>query len=140
MRRVSEVRGTGLRHTMPFARRFAGVWISVILVALIGMATSIITAIQIAQYGDPVERGTIVLLIVEGVGVLVAALALGLFTTHRLAGPWIALRRALRDVKNGDLERRLRFRASDGHLQEVADEYNAMVAALSQRHGQGSEE
>jgi nitrogen fixation/metabolism regulation signal transduction histidine kinase len=65
---------------------------------------------------------------------LVAALfGLAIFTTHRLAGPWIAVLRALQDVRRGNLDRRLRIRGSDLHLKEVEAEFNAMMEALRSR-------
>ncbi|MEA2691020.1 MAG: hypothetical protein QOJ16_407, partial [Acidobacteriota bacterium] len=62
-----------------------------------------------------------------------ALVALALFTTQRLAGPFIALKRACEDVKDGNLARRVRFRRADGHLLEVEAAFNEMMESLEGR-------
>ena len=59
------------------------------------------------------------------------------FSTHRLAGPLIALRRACDEVRTGNLDRPLRFRHSDPHLGELETAFNDMVAALRKRLAEG---
>jgi nitrogen fixation/metabolism regulation signal transduction histidine kinase len=65
-------------------------------------------------------------------------IALAVFTTHRLAGPMIAIRRALEDVRDGKLDRTLRFRRSDPHLGEIENAFNEMAAALRERAGKSA--
>jgi hypothetical protein len=47
--------------------------------------------------------------------------------SHRFAGPIYALRRALRDIAQGEKPRRLSFRKRD-FWHGLADEYNAVLA------------
>jgi nitrogen fixation/metabolism regulation signal transduction histidine kinase len=49
--------------------------------------------------------------------------------SHRFAGPIFALRRAVREVANGQPPRRLKFRRRD-FWQELAADYNAMLERL----------
>jgi len=65
-------------------------------------------------------------------------LALALFTTHRLAGPWIAVRRALDRVRDGDLDSGLRLRATDPRIKEVELAFAQMLDSLRQRPRTGA--
>jgi hypothetical protein len=49
--------------------------------------------------------------------------------SHRFTGPIFALRRAMREVAEGQPPRHLKFRSND-FWQELAEEYNAMLAKL----------
>jgi hypothetical protein len=49
--------------------------------------------------------------------------------SHRFTGPIFALRRAMREVIQGQPARQLRFRSND-FWHEVADDYNAMLQKL----------
>jgi hypothetical protein len=49
--------------------------------------------------------------------------------SHRFTGPIFALRRAMREVTEGKPPRKLKFRSND-FWQELAEEYNAMLAKL----------
>jgi methyl-accepting chemotaxis protein len=128
------IRGTGLRHTLPFFIRFAGLWlvVSVAAVLVAGVSSYLLFA-QRLEDGGTYLRNAIVLQTVLSV---LAVIALAVFTTHRLAGPWVAVRRALLAVRDGDLDARLRFRVSDPRLQEVQDAFDEMLASLRQRCGQ----
>jgi nitrogen fixation/metabolism regulation signal transduction histidine kinase len=61
---------------------------------------------------------------------VIAVVALAVFTTHRLAGPWIAVRRALDRVRDGDLDTPLRIRTVDPYLREVERAFNEMRESL----------
>jgi hypothetical protein len=50
--------------------------------------------------------------------------------SHRFAGPIYSLRRAMREVADGQPPRKLQFRQGD-FWQELANEYNAMLAQLA---------
>jgi len=63
---------------------------------------------------------------------ILAIIALALFTTHRLAGPWIAVRRALDRVRDGDFDTGLRLRASDPRIKEVELGFAEMLDSLRQ--------
>jgi hypothetical protein len=52
--------------------------------------------------------------------------------SHRFTGPIFALRRAMREVTNGQPPRQLKFRSND-FWQELAEEYNALLAKLGAR-------
>jgi nitrogen fixation/metabolism regulation signal transduction histidine kinase len=49
--------------------------------------------------------------------------------SHRFAGPIYALRKAIREVAQGDKPRRLKFRKRD-FWRDLADDYNAMLEKL----------
>jgi nitrogen fixation/metabolism regulation signal transduction histidine kinase len=49
--------------------------------------------------------------------------------SHRFAGPIFALRRAMREVAQGQPPRQVRFRSSD-FWHELAEDYNAMLKQL----------
>ena len=69
------------------------------------------------------------LLISEAVFVLVVFL-LGIFLAHRIAGPLYKLNQYFREAaRTGRLKPGLKFRTGD-HFQELAEGYNAMVAAV----------
>lgn len=61
-----------------------------------------------------------------------AILLLAVYTAHRIGGPLIALRRAMADVREGNLNRRLKFRKYD-KMNDVEDDFNAMLDALQAR-------
>jgi nitrogen fixation/metabolism regulation signal transduction histidine kinase len=63
-------------------------------------------------------------------------LALGIFTAHRLAGPYLALIRTFREIKEGNFSARLHFRTHDD-LAEVESGFNEMMDVLeAEVHGQ----
>jgi nitrogen fixation/metabolism regulation signal transduction histidine kinase len=49
--------------------------------------------------------------------------------SHRFAGPVYALRKAIREIAQGDKPRRLKFRKRD-FWHDLADDYNAMLEKL----------
>ena len=65
--------------------------------------------------------------------VALAAVGLAIFTTNRVAGPLIHLRRAFEAVERGNMDRRLRFRRSDKHLRELEAAFNEIMLALRER-------
>ena len=127
------IRGTGLRHTLPFFVRFAGLWLVVSTAAVLvaGVSSYLLFDERLAS-GSGDFRNAIVLQTVLSV---LACVALAVFTTHRLAGPWVAVRRALLAVRDGNLDARLRFRVSDPRLQEVQDAFDEMLVTVRQRCG-----
>ena len=129
------IRGSGLRHTMPFIVRFAGLWLVVSVAAVLVAGGSSYLLFAQRPDGDVGAdlRGAIVLQTVLSV---LALAALAVFTTHRLAGPWVAVRRALLAVRDGNLDVRLRFRVGDPRLRDVQDAFDEMVASLRQRRGE----
>tara|TARA_Y100000590_G_scaffold470538_1_gene666152 strand:- start:5792 stop:6283 length:492 start_codon:yes stop_codon:yes gene_type:complete len=56
--------------------------------------------------------------------------AMGIFLSHRIAGPLYRLKMYFSQLKQGDLQSRLSFRKRD-HFQDVALAYNEMLAGLN---------
>lgn len=133
---LQQVRGSGVRSTLPYFLRFSGVWVLVTtLVAVVFGVTSYLAMFD--QLTEEARRHLLVVLSVQTALVVLAVILLAVFSTHRLAGPLIGLRRAMEDVKAGNLDRELRFRRTDPHLDEIATTFNEMVAALRERSKTG---
>ncbi len=133
---LQQVRGSGVRFTLPYILRFSGVWVLVTtLVAVVFGVTSYL--VMFDQLGEEARRHLVVVLSVQTALVVLAVILLAVFSTHRLAGPMIAVQRALEDVKAGDLNRELRFRRTDPHLTEISTAFNEMMAALRERSKAG---
>lgn len=133
---LQQVRGSGVRHTLPYILRFSGVWILVTsLVAVVFGVTSYL--VMFDQLSEEARRHLVVVLSVQTALVVLAVILLAVFSTHRLAGPMIAIQRAMEDVKAGDLSRELRFRRTDPHLTEISTAFNEMMVALRERSKAG---
>lgn len=63
------------------------------------------------------------------VGVTVVLLMLGIFVSHRLAGPIFALSRRMNDVAQGNFTVTLHLRKTD-EFQELKDKFNTLVKGL----------
>jgi HAMP domain-containing protein len=126
-------RGSGVRLTMPFVFRFLGLWmaVTVLIVLVFGVTSYLLLLDRFSAQGR--EGLALGMLIGQTVITVLAVAALGVFTTHRLAGPIIALQRAFDDVRQGDLDRKLRFRQSDDHLRGVESSFNEMMAVVKER-------
>jgi nitrogen fixation/metabolism regulation signal transduction histidine kinase len=134
MASLSEVRGSGVRHTLPFVMPFSGLWLVVTVAAMMVFGITSYLAASSSPLLDDAARGRVaIVLAVQTLVLILAAIGLAVFTTHRLAGPYVAMIRAFEAVKNGNLERPLRFRTSDVHLREVETSFEAMLAALRER-------
>ncbi len=134
MARLSEVRGLGVRHTLAYMLPFSGLWLVVTIAAMVVFGITCYLVASASPLLDDASRNRLaIVLVMQTLFLIAAVVALAIFTTHRLAGPYIALRRAFEAVKNGDLERPLRFRSSDVHLREVQASFEEMLAALRQR-------
>lgn len=55
---------------------------------------------------------------------------LTIFLSHRIAGPLFKLKRAIDEVRNGNLDQTIYFRKND-HFIELQDSFNEMVQSLS---------
>lgn len=127
-------RGTGVRQTIPLIGRFAGIWMGVTMAAMIVASSS--TYLLLADTLKPEALGLMTqILVVQTSLLLLAVFGLGVFTTHRLAGPWIAVRRAMDDVANGDLDRRLVVRQADAYLKDVETSFNQMMETIREQSG-----
>jgi methyl-accepting chemotaxis protein len=139
MTRKHKVRGSGFKFAVPFVLRYSIMWFVVIVAAVpvFGVASFLMSSDLLTEEA----RGRLWTVVVTRTPlVIVAVAALALFTTQRLAGPFVALKRALDDVKNGDLDRELRFRRADGHLRDIEAAFNDMMAALRERMKRGGPE
>lgn len=129
---LQQVRGSGVRLTLPYVLRFSGIWIVVTtLVAVVFGVTSYL--VMFDDLNDGARRELMIVLSIQTILVVGAVVLLAVFSTHRIAGPLIAIRRALEDVTAGKLDRQLRFRRTDPHLGEIETAFNGMVESLRDR-------
>ena len=127
-----KLRGTGVRHTIGFVGRHAGLWMLVTIAAVLVAAGSSYMVFAERFEGAAAER-FLHALALQTVLTILAVVALAIFTTHRLAGPWIAVRRACDAVRDGQLATRLRIRANDAQVKNVERSFNEMMDALESR-------
>jgi methyl-accepting chemotaxis protein len=123
-------RGSGFKHNLGSVWPFYRIWIiTVVLLAPI-LAISM-------MWGDVVPTWIHAdiwsFLLARIPFILLAAVGLGIFTTNRVAGPAVLLRRAFEEVKDGNLDCRLNFRRNDKHLLLFETAFNEMMVALRQR-------
>ena len=129
---AKKIRGSGLRHTLPYVLRFAGLWLVVTIAAIVvASMSSYMVFAQRASETAAAQLRTVVT--IQAVLSILAVIALAVFTTHRLAGPWIAVRRALDRVREGDFDTGLRLRATDPRIKEVELAFAQMLDSLRQR-------
>ncbi len=126
-------RGSGVRFTLPYVFKFLGLWIVVTILAVLVFGVSSYLLLTQRVLGPDQRDLAMVILLAQTIVALAGIAILAVFTTHRLAGPMIALRRAFEDVKDGDLERELRFRRADSHLLELEAAFNEMMGSLRKR-------
>lgn len=132
MKSLHEVRGTGVRYTMRYVLRFSGLWLFVCVLTLVVFAVT--SYMGLFDRLDEAGRNRLMMvLVIQTIAVILGMVCLAVFTTHRIAGPLVGLRRAFDDVKAGDLHRRLRFREADRHLADVETSFNEMVDSLRAR-------
>lgn len=77
------------------------------------------------------------LLVATQVIFLAMAFLISLFMAHRIAGPLYKLRQHFAKARDGVLGEKLFFRKSD-YFQEVAADYNVMMASVLARLGKGA--
>lgn len=129
---LRRVRGSGVRFTLPYVLRYSALWlvVTVAAVLLFGITSYLVSS---QRLNGEALRHMALILILQTVFLILAVIALAVFTTHRLAGPYIAIKRALEEVKRGELNNALRLRTSDIHLKEIERSFNEMTAALRER-------
>jgi nitrogen fixation/metabolism regulation signal transduction histidine kinase len=136
MKSLHQVRGTGVRYTMRYVLRFSGLWLFVCVLTLVVFAVT--SYMGLFDRLDEAGRNRLMMvLVIQTIAVALGMVCLAVFTTHRIAGPLVGLRRAFDDVKAGDLHRRLRFREADRHLEDVETSFNEMVDTLRARIVEG---
>jgi nitrogen fixation/metabolism regulation signal transduction histidine kinase len=112
--------------------RYSALWLLVTVVAM--GVFGIACYLAAAEHLDGVSRQHVALVLgIETAFLILAVGALAVFTTHRLAGPYIALKRAFDEVSQGELDRPLRLRGGDVHLRELEDSFNEMTSVLRER-------
>jgi len=77
------------------------------------------------------------LLIAQGIEIVlfcVAIVALAVVTSHRIAGPYIRLKSAFTDVRDGNMGHFLKFRSYD-HLEKLETSFNEMMETVRARTG-----
>ena len=121
-------------------------WWVLVAVANVGLFVSMVymlyTLLRVHNY-SPADGMSLDVLHNSGFGlgmllgtivVVAGALVLAVLTAHRIAGPYLALLRTFRTIKEGDLSCRLHFRESD-RLEALSDEFNKMLESVLARAG-----
>jgi nitrate/nitrite-specific signal transduction histidine kinase len=134
MAKAQKFRGSGVRLTLPYIMRFSALWLLVTTLAILVFALTLYLVLA-ERMSDGGQQRLMLVLGLQTLCLLGGVFALAVFTTHRLAGPLIAIRRALASVRDGKLDGSLRFRSVDPHLGDIADTFNEMVVALRSRSG-----
>jgi nitrogen fixation/metabolism regulation signal transduction histidine kinase len=134
MTSLQQVRGSGVRLTLPYVLRYSGLWLLVTGLAVVVFAVTLYLSLTDRLTAAGNQR-LMLILGVQTLCLLAAVFALAIFTTQRLAGPLIAIRRSLEAVRDGKLDTTLRFRSTDPHLDDIEAAFNDMAAALRSRAG-----
>jgi len=109
--------------------------------AVIGAAATAYGILWILLFRSPVvsQDEVIVAMVAIGLTMLVELaiaapliVTLGLFQSHKVAGPLVRIKRALQDIADGDLSTRITLRKYD-ELHDLADAINQMVEQLQRR-------
>ena len=123
-------RGSGFKHTLASVVPFSAVWVFIVVLTAPIISVGMMTGglVPESSYGD------VWFFLATRVPILaLAAIALAVFTTNRVAGPLVQMKRAFEAVKQGDMERRLKFRVSDRHLRDLEVAFNEMMMAIKER-------
>ena len=123
-------RGSGFKHNLNAVWPFSGVWIIVMVLTPPVLTIAMMLGGVVPESS---HRDVWFFLLTRVPVIALAAIGLAIFTTNRVAGPMVQLRRAFEDVKRGDMDRRLRFRRADKHVQELETDFNEMMVALIER-------
>ena len=113
MKKNRKIRGSGFKHTLPDVLPVSAVWVFVVV-----PTTPVITvAMTMGGVVPESSHSDIWFFLLTRVPVVtLAAVGLAIFTTNRVGGPLIYLRRVFEDVKRGNMDLSLRFRRADKHL------------------------
>ncbi len=137
----SFIRGSGFRHTLPAVFKSSALWVVVVVL----MAPVLTVSMMLSGIVPPASHGDVWFFLLTRMPIIVlVAIGIAIFTTTRVAGPLVHLKRVCEAVRDGDMDRRLSFRRSDGHLRELEAAFNEMMVALNERadsrRGQEAEE
>ena len=130
-----KIRGSGFKHTLPAVIPVAGVWVVVLVLTAPVLMVSMMTSgiVPASLHGE-----VWFFLLTRSPIIALAGIGLAIFTTARVAGPMVHLKRAFNDVEGGDMDRRVAFRRTDKHLRELETAFNGMMVALKERDEAGS--
>jgi hypothetical protein len=124
------IRGTGFRHTLPAVFRSSAVW----FIMFVMTTPTLTVSMMMAELVPPeLHEDVWFFLLTRMPFILLAGVVMSIVTTARVAGPSVVLRRAFEDVRDGDMDRRLSFRKSDGELLGLATAFEEMMVALNER-------
>ena len=131
---------SNMRLTRRFHFIHMGMWI-VITIALVVIVNGLLYALLAQQLRQALEfepglsplyvRITL-LLVVETALLCVGILFMGKATSHRIAGPFIALEATCRNIQQGRHELRQKFREYD-HLESLEQAFNDMLDSLVEK-------
>ena len=123
-------RGSGFKHTLASVFPSSAVWVFLVVVTapIISVGMMAGGLVPESSYGD------VWFFLATRVPVLaLAAVGLAVFTTNRVAGPLVLMKRGFEAVKEGDMDHRLKFRHSDRHLRDLEVAFNEMMVAIKER-------
>ena len=124
------LRGSGFKQSLLTVWPFSAIWVLVVVLAV----SVIPIAMMLGGIVLPSLHGDVWFFVFTRVpAITLAVTALAIFTTTRVAGPFVPLKRAFEDVKRGDMDRRLRFRHADKHLRELETAFNEMMVVVRER-------
>jgi methyl-accepting chemotaxis protein len=130
---------SNVKLTARFRMQYMGMWLvfSLTLLVMLNVLGFALYAHMQRSMGDAVESGStspVAALLIVDLFLLASLAALTVLTTHRVAGPYLGLRRAIDEIRAGDLDRRLTFRTYD-HLDDLAAAFNGMMDKLQKQIG-----
>ena len=125
---------SGIRHTLPFVTRFAGLWFLVTVAAVIVAGGSSFLMLHNTLPAEAWSKVLVMLLVQTGLIILFVG-GLAVVSTHRIAGPAHVLERAIDALAAGDYEHRLKLRKRD-YLKPVAAAFERLRSELHRRSGE----
>lgn len=124
--------------TKTFQMRYLGLWflLNFIFISLVCALLFILNETQwqelirrdillVPAYEAARGRAKLFLIGVAGIANM-AVVIMAILTTHRLAGPFLALKKVCQDIQQGNRDARLKFRSEDG-LADLESSFNSML-------------
>ena len=140
----SQRKFSNLKLTRTFHYRHMGLWIllTIGLIVAFNIAFHLFVEERFARLGlaeagmeedfGYLRRALMLAQVIETVLFCTAIVILAKLTSHRIAGAFIRFQMAFDDVRNGNMDHKLRFRKTD-RLQKCEEAFNAMMEALRAR-------
>ncbi len=125
-----KLRGSGYKHTLPWVLPTFAIWVVVLVVTAPILSITMMLSGLVPTY---LHNEIWFFLLTRTPAIAVAGIGLAILTTARSAGPLVQLGRAFEDVKQGDMDRRLRFRKDDRAYRGIEKSFNEMMVVLSER-------